>query len=107
EPGYHAGDEIFYAPDHPPLPPIAQQPSEDEVAEARRLICHELLGDFPFVTNAHRAAAVAPMILPFVRYQIDGPTPLHLFDSPQPGSGKTLLADVTAIPALGKEPPAT
>jgi hypothetical protein len=46
------------------------------------------------------------MILPFVRHRIEGPTPLHLIDSPQPGSGKTLLADIVSIPALGKEPPA-
>jgi hypothetical protein len=77
------------------------------VAEARRLICDELLGGFPFAGPGDRAAAVVPVILPFVRHLIDGATPLHLFDSPQPGSGKTLLADVVAIPALGKEPAAT
>jgi hypothetical protein len=47
------------------------------------------------------------MILPFVRERIDGATPLHLFDSPQPGSGKTLLAGVITIPSLGSKPAAT
>jgi putative DNA primase/helicase len=107
EPGYHAADQVYYHPDHEPLPPISQKPDCDEVAEARRLICDELLGDFPFAGPADRAAAIAAVVLPFVRGRIDGATPLHLFDSPQPGSGKTLLADAVAIPALGKEPAAT
>jgi putative DNA primase/helicase len=107
EPGYHSADQVFYHPDHQPLQPVSTHPSEEEVAEARRLICDELLGDFPFVAPVHLAAAVAPMIVPFVRSQIEGATPLHLFDSPVPGSGKTLLADVISIPALGKEPAAT
>jgi hypothetical protein len=105
-PGYQAHDHIFFQPNHGPLPSVPQVPSETELAEARRLICEEMLGDFPFLSSSDRAAAIAPMILPFVRHRIEGPTPLHLFDSPQPGSGKTLLADVISIPAIGKEPAA-
>jgi hypothetical protein len=107
EPGYHAADQVYYHPDHAPLPPVSSHPDSDDVAEARRLICDELLGEFPFAGPGDRAAAVAPVILPFVRHLIEGATPLHLFDSPQPGSGKTLLADAVTIPALGKEPAAT
>jgi hypothetical protein len=106
-PGYHPSDPVYYHPDHEPLPPVSTRPTCGDVAEARRLICDDLLGDFPFAGPADLAAAVAAVVLPFVRGRIDGATPLHLFDSPQPGSGKTLLADAVAIPALGKEPAAT
>ena len=41
------------------------------------------------------------MILPFVRPMINGPTPLHLIDSPTPGTGKGLLGIVCSYPALG------
>jgi hypothetical protein len=107
EPGYHPADQVYYHPDHEPLPAVSPQPDCEDLAEARRLICDELLGDFPFAGEADLAAAVAAVVLPFVRGRIDGATPLHLFDSPQPGSGKTLLADAVALPALGKEPAAT
>src|SRR5205823_2308372 len=33
----------------------------------------------------------------------DGPTPLHLFDAPAEGTGKTLLATVIALVAAGGE----
>jgi hypothetical protein len=105
-PGYHRWDEVVYQPNHAELPCVATEPADDEVTEARRLILEELLGDFPFRTDAGRAAAVAAMILPFIRDRIDGPTPMHAFDSPQPGTGKSLLADMVAFPALGREPAA-
>ena len=104
--GYHSDDAVLYHPNHAPLAPISENPTSAEVAEARRLICDELLGDFPFRTPCDRTAAVAAAIVPFVRRMIEGATPLHLFESPQPGSGKTLLADAVTIPALGKEPSA-
>lgn len=107
QPGYHPGEQIYYHPTHPPVDPVPEHPSTAEVAEAVRLLGEELLGDFPFVTPADRAAAIAPIIAPFVRRCIDGATPLHLFESPTPGSGKTLLADVVSIPSLGKEPAAS
>jgi hypothetical protein len=106
-PGYHAEDQIYYCVDHLPILPVSSQPSAPEIAEAVRLICDELLGDFPFVEPPHRAAAVAAAILPFVRDLIEGATPLHLFDSPAPGSGKTLLVDVICWPWLGRAPAAT
>ena len=88
QPGYHAADQVYYHPDHGPLPPLAPHPDCDAVAEARRLICDELLGDFPFAGPGDRAAAVAALVLPFVRHRVDGATPLHVFDSPQPGRAR-------------------
>jgi hypothetical protein len=64
------------------------------------------LGQFPFLTSSHLAAAVAAMIVPFIRRRIAGPTPMHLIHAAEPGTGKTLLADVLCIPALGREPAA-
>ena len=106
EPGYHVEDQLLYLPDHEPIPAIATQPSDEELARARSLLCDELLGQFPFKDCSQRAAAVAAAIVPFVRNRIEGSTPLHLIDSPGPGTGKTLLADVVSIPALGREPAA-
>jgi putative DNA primase/helicase len=101
-PGYDRSSRCFYAP-APELdvPPVPEYPTPTEVARARTLILDELLADFPFVSDSERAHAVAFMLLPFVRVLIDGPTPLHLFEAPTPGTGKTLLVEALAVPALG------
>jgi hypothetical protein len=83
------------------VPPVAEQPSGDDVARARELILDELLADFPFVTDADRAHAVALMLVTFVRSVIDGPTPLHMPRASTPGTGKGLLTDVCLLPATG------
>jgi hypothetical protein len=65
----------------------------------------EPIVDFPFVSDADRAHAVAFQLLPFIRELIEGPTPLHLIEKPSPGTGATLLVDVLAFPALGRPLP--
>jgi putative DNA primase/helicase len=44
-----------------------------------------------------------PLLLPFVRPLIEGPTPLHLLDAPVEGTGKTLLASAIAIVSTGRD----
>lgn len=65
--------------------------------EAKTLILDELLVDFPFVSEADRTHAVGLLLLPLVRSLIEGTTPLHLIGSPEPGTGKGLLADILLI----------
>jgi len=102
EPGYHAAGCTYYAPAKGFIvPEVAHQPTPADVARARDLLVVELLGDFPFTTDAERAHAVAIILLPFVRAFIAGPTPLHLIEKPSPGTGASLLADILTYPALG------
>jgi putative DNA primase/helicase len=102
QPGYDAATGLMY---HPApglvVPPVPVTPTADQIAAARALLLDDLLGDFPFKTDAERANAVALLLLPFVRPLIDGPTPLHLIESPTPGSGKSLLVETLLRPALG------
>ena len=86
------------------IPEVSEHPSVDAVMKARSLLIEELLGDFPFLDNADLAHAIAVIILPFVRPLINGPSPLHLVESPMPASGKGLLVDVLGIPATGRSP---
>ena len=60
------------------------------------MIYDELFGDFPFADGASKAHALAMLLLPFVRNMIPWPTPLHLYDAPKAGTGKTLLASLIA-----------
>lgn len=100
EPGYHAS--IYYAPaDGFIVPSVPETPSKNEIERARDLL-FEPLADFPFVSDAERAHAVALQLLPFVRDLIIGSTPLHQIEAPGPGTGKTLLAQILMWPALGR-----
>jgi hypothetical protein len=74
---------------------------EGDAAAAAKWIFDEVLVDFPFATESDRAHALALMLLPIVRPFINGPTPLHLFDAPVQGTGKSLAATVCLIPTQG------
>jgi len=100
--GYQAASRTVYCPPSGfVLPPVSDSPSGPEIDAARRFIVEELLGDFPFVSAADRAHAVAALLLPFVRAMIDGPTPMILVSAPTRGTGKTLLARAVAYPTVG------
>ncbi len=73
-------------------------PTPGNCAAARNIILNNILGEVAFADEASRAHAVALMLLPFVRRLIDGPTPLHLFDAPLRGSGKSYAAQLCTLP---------
>jgi len=101
--GYHAAGKT-YRMSRPGLkiPDIPSAPSAEEVEAAKSLIL-DMISEFPFVDVADRTHAVGLLLLPFVRDLIDGPTPNHLIEAPQAGTGKGLLADVLLTPACGKQ----
>jgi hypothetical protein len=80
---------------------VPEDPSQGDVDEARRLLCDELLGEFPFAGPADLAHAICALLHPFVREMVSGATPLHLGDKTTPGEGSTLLVDVLCLPAVG------
>jgi hypothetical protein len=105
-PGYYPAARLYYvsAPELDGLE-IPDEVSEDDVRRALQLLRDELLGDFLFASEADVANALGLFLAFFVREEIDGPTPLHVIDAPTKGSGKGLLADCIAIPAIGREAP--
>jgi hypothetical protein len=102
-PGYHAASRLYYAPTDPSMVTIAlpDEVTTEDVWEARNLLENELLGDFPFDGQASRANALGAMLVPFLRDSIEGPTPLHLIDKPEAGTGAGLLAACISIPGPG------
>ena len=78
-------------------------PIEKDISRALSLILEELLIDFPLVSASDLAHAVALFLLPFARPLIDGLTPNHLIESPTPGTGKGLLADVLLCSSVGRD----
>lgn len=101
--GYDAGSQWWYQPARGfGIAPVSRNPNECEIDHARQLLLTQLLGDFPFKDDASKAHAVGCLLVPFVRSMIDSPTPLHLFDAPTEGTGKTLLASCIGYIATGR-----
>ena len=103
-PGYCREGHFYYAPssDLQGLN-IPDRPTSDDIESAKALLLNDLLVDFPFAEDASRANAFGLMLLPFVRYMIEGPTPNHHFSASTEGTGKGLCAYACAFPALGRE----
>jgi hypothetical protein len=101
-PGYDAVTGLYYAPDpNLSIPPIVENPSSDQVAAALQFIT-SAIGEFPYKDGASWANAIAAFLTPIVKPAINAPAPLALFDAPQAGTGKSLLADVLSIVATGR-----
>ncbi len=105
QPGLHRASGLYYSPPKGfVVPPVSEPPSPSDVAEAKRLLLDEFLGDFPFKDDrgASRAHTLSGILVPFVREMIDGPVPLHEIDASKPGSGKGLLTDAIVYPSTGR-----
>lgn len=94
-PGYCPESKFYIA--------TRQQPPvyEGNVKSAVDFIMQEVLGDFLFTSNADRAHALALMLFPMVRPAFDGPSPLHMIEAPERGSGKSKLARICLMPTAG------
>lgn len=101
-PGYHAESKIWYEP-APDLniDPVPSSPTDKEIEVAKHWLTNELLGDFPFQSDADRTNAVAYLLSPFLREMIQGSIPKALIEAPAAGTGKGLLANALAIPSIG------
>ena len=103
KPGYDLATRLFFAPDPTlQLPEIPTAPSSSQVKAALSLIVDEVLGDIPFVDQPSRANAIAGMLTVVVKSAINAPTPAELNDAPQAGTGKSLVAETTAIITTGR-----
>jgi hypothetical protein len=68
-------------------------------------IFEEMLMDFAWESENDKSAAVAMLLTALAFPAFQGPSPMFLITAPKPGSGKTLLANLSGIIAYGKEPP--
>ena len=104
--GYDRASEVFLDPGElAALDPVPEKPTPHDVELSLKYLKDELLNDFPFATEADHANAIGLILTPFVRPMIDGPIPLHVIDSPQVGTGKSLLASVAHLVATGRAAP--
>jgi hypothetical protein len=102
-PGYIPQTSTYYAPEAGLyLPPVPENPTDDDVQAALQLLRDDLIGDFLFTNPEGDIPAVLGLMLtPMVTELINGPRPLYAFDAPSAGSGKTKLARMATGHAIG------
>jgi hypothetical protein len=83
------------------FPPISDQPSRDDAIKARDLLL-EVVADFPFERDVHRAAWLAALLTPLARFAFIGPAPLFLADANVRAAGKGLLLDTISRIVTGE-----
>lgn len=73
---------------------VPPNPAKDRIKAAKSLLEDDVLADFDFATPADKAHAVAYILLFLCREMIDGPTPLHIFESADRTPLAELIMDV-------------
>jgi hypothetical protein len=100
--GYDVASSMIYEPRI--FVQVPTEPTKDDAASALADLL-EMVGDFPFAADGHKAAWLAGFLTLLARPAINGPTPLILIDANARGSGKTLLADLYGAMTMGKPLP--
>lgn len=86
------------------FPPIHPEVNIDD-ADAALTTLLEVVYDFPFESEEHKAAWLAALLTPLARFAFAGPSPLFLIDANVRGAGKGLLAQTIGHIVLGREMP--
>jgi hypothetical protein len=102
-PGYDEQTGVLYEPSDD-FPVIHDEVSMDD-ADAAISKLFDVVCDFQFESDDHRAAWLAGLLTPLARFAFDGPTPLFLIDANVRGAGKGLLAQTIGQIILGREMP--
>lgn len=82
------------------MPPIRTAPTRREAENAAAMLS-DLLAEFPFANDASKAVALSMLLTPVLRGAMAA-APMHLVTAPQPGSGKSYMADTASMIATGE-----
>ena len=100
-PGYDAATGLLIEPAVGGFQPIPASPTLEDARAALGILL-ELIAEFPFVSPVDRAVALSGILTAVIRRSL--PTaPLHAFDAPVAGSGKSKLVDIITMVASGRE----
>jgi hypothetical protein len=99
-PGYDAATGMLFDPQGTPFPAITPEPDRDEALAALAFL-RGLIDSFPFVNEGDRAVALSGILTTAIRRSL--PTaPMHAFNAPVAGSGKSLLVDIASMIVSGR-----
>lgn len=100
-PGYHAPTGILVDVDNEwSIPETIDRDAARDACD--RLL--EVLRHYPWATRADQAVALSLLVTALARPVLPA-APMHVITSPEPGCGKSMLADVAAILATGAHAP--
>lgn len=102
KPGYDPGSGLLLDFDRAVFPPVPENPTQEDAMSALKLFEH-LLAGFPFVDDAARAVAISAMLTAVIRPSLHT-APLHVFDAPVAGTGKSMVATMAGVLATGHRP---
>jgi hypothetical protein len=101
--GYDGKTAVLFEPTGP-FPPVPDGVNIDDAGDALMALM-EIVCDFRFENDDHRAAWLAGLLTPLARFAFEGPSPLFLIDANVRGAGKGLLAQTIGQVVLGREMP--
>ena len=103
QPGYDAQTGLLFDPQDTRFPVLPRDPDRDIALRALDFL-KDLIASFPFVTEGDRAVALSAILTALVRRSL--PTaPLHGFNAPTAGTGKSMLVDLASQLATGRPAP--
>lgn len=102
-PGYDAQTGLLFDPQDVHFPALPRDPDRDMALRALAYL-KDLISTFPFVTEGDRAVALSAILTALVRRSL--PTaPLHGFNAPTAGTGKSMLVDLASLIATARPAP--
>lgn len=103
QPGYDAQTGLLFDPQGERFPLLPREPDRDTALRALAFL-RDLIGSFPFVTPADRSVALSAILTTLIRRSL--PTaPLHGFNAPTAGTGKSMLVDIASMIATARPAP--
>jgi hypothetical protein len=103
QPGYDAQTGLLFDPQGERFPLLPREPDRDTALRALGFL-RDLICSFPFVTPADRSVALSAILTTLIRRSL--PTaPLHGFNAPTAGTGKSMLVDIASLIATSRPAP--
>lgn len=102
-PGYDVQTGLLFDPQDVQFPALPRDPDRDMALRALAYL-KDRISTFPFVTEGDRAVALSAILTALVRRSL--PTaPLHGFNAPTAGTGKSMLVDLASLIATARPAP--
>jgi len=103
KPGFDPLANILFDPRGIDYPPIPAEPTRDDALAALAEL-KLLFYEFPFVDDPSRSVALSAMLTSVSRLALKT-APMHAFDAPLAGTGKSKIPDCCSVIAAGHECP--